>query len=139
MDSITLAEALELFKLPRMLGKNTRGDEVSANIGRFGPYIKFGDKYISIKDDDPHTITLERALELVTEKQKADAEREIKIFENTGISILNGRYGPYITDGKKNAKIPKDRAPASITLEESRSLLAEAPMRRRRTGRRAGS
>jgi DNA topoisomerase-1 len=139
MDSITLEEALALFNLPRTLGKNKSGDEVIANIGRFGPYIRYGSKFISIKnDDDPHTITLERALDLVAEKQKADAEREIKVFENEGISILNGRYGPYITDGKKNAKIPKGREPSSLTLDESRSLLAEAPARRRRQGRKAG-
>ena len=139
MDSIALEEALALFNLPRMLGKTGTGDEVIANIGRFGPYIRYGNKYISLKnDDDPHTVTLERALDLVGEKQKSDAEREIKVFENTGISILNGRYGPYITDGKKNAKIPKDRVPASLTLEESRTLLADAPVRRRRPGRKAG-
>ena len=139
MDSITLVEGLALFNLPRTLGKTGTGDEVIANIGRFGPYIRYGKKFISLKnDDDPHTVTLERALELVEEKLKADAEREIKVFENTGISILNGRYGPYITDGKKNAKIPKEREPASMTLEESRTLLAEAPVRRRRSGRKAG-
>ena len=139
MDSITLVEGLALFNLPRTLGKTGTGDDVIANIGRFGPYIRYGKKFISLKnDDDPHTVTLERALELVEEKLKADAEREIKVFENTGISILNGRYGPYITDGKKDAKIPKEREPASMTLEESRTLLAEAPVRRRRSGRKAG-
>ena len=139
MDSISLEEALALFKLPRTLGKTQAGDEVIANIGRFGPYIRYGNKFVSLKnEDDPHTITLERTHELIVEKQKIDAEKEIKVFENTGIAILNGRYGPYITDGKKNAKIPKNREPSSLTLEESQSLLAEAPMRRHRSGRKTG-
>jgi len=136
MDSITFAEAMELFKLPRQLGNSEDGEEVVANVGRFGPYVRYGSKFVSIKDDDPHTITLDRALELIAEKKKADAEKEIKVFEDSGISILNGRYGPYITDGKKNAKIPKDREPASLTLEESQTLLAEAPARGKRRARR---
>ena len=137
MDSITFAEAMELFKLPRQLGNTEDGEEVVANVGRFGPYIRYGSKFVSlIQEDDPHTVTLERALELITEKKKADAEKEIKIFADSGISILNGRYGPYITDGKKNAKIPKDREPASLTLEESQTLLAEAPARGKRRPRR---
>ena len=137
IDTITLEEALELYKLPRDLGHTKEGEEVAANIGRFGPYIRYGKKFVSLKkEDDPHTVTLERALELIDEKKKADAEKEIKIFEKEGISILNGRYGPYITDGNKNAKIPKDREPASLTLEESQTLLAEAPARRRRKTRR---
>jgi DNA topoisomerase-1 len=127
---------MELFKLPRQLGNTEDGEEVVANVGRFGPYVRYGSKFVSIKDDDPHTITLDRALELIAEKKKADAEKEIKVFEDSGISILNGRYGPYITDGKKNAKIPKDREPASLTLEESQTLLAEAPARGKRRARR---
>ncbi len=140
MDTIELDEALELFKLPRLLGETPEGEEVAANIGRFGPYIRYGSKFVSLKkEDDPYTVGLERALELIAEKKKADAEKEIKVFKDAGISILNGRYGPYITDGKKNAKIPKDREPASLTLEESQTILAEAPARggrrvRRKTG-----
>ena len=137
MDSITFADAMELFKLPRLLGNTDEGEEVVANIGRFGPYIRYGSKFVSIQqEDDPHTITFERALVLIAEKKKADSEKEIKIFSDSGISILNGRYGPYITDGKKNAKIPKDREPASLTLEESQTLLAEAPARGKRKPRR---
>lgn len=140
MDTITLEEGLELFKLPRELGHTPEGEEVVANIGRFGPYIRYGKKFVSIRnEDDPHTIKLDRALELIAEKKKADAEKEIKVFADSNISILNGRYGPYITDGKKNAKIPKDREPASMTLEESQTLLAEAPARgRRKTRRKTG-
>ena len=139
MDAITLEEGLELFRLPRELGHTPEGEEVVANIGRFGPYIRYGKKFVSLKEDDPHTVSLDRALEVIAEKKKADAEKEIKVFPESGISILNGRYGPYITDGKKNAKIPKDREPASLTLEESLTILAEAPARgRRRTKRKTG-
>src|SRR5690606_12386789 len=133
MDDITLEEALELFKLPRELGTTPEGEPVSANIGRFGPYIRYGDKFVSIRgDDDPYTITLERALELIEEKKRADANRIIKTFDGTDIQILNGRYGPYVTNGAKNAKIPKDREPKSLTLEECEALLAAAPERRGR-------
>ena len=133
IDTITLDDALDLFKLPRALGKTPEGEEVAASIGRFGPYLRYGIKFVSLKkEDDPYTITLERALELIGEKQKTDTSKQIKIFEGSGISILNGRYGPYVTDGKKNAKIPKDRDPASLNLEESMGLLAEAPATRGR-------
>ncbi len=131
LDLITLAEALELFKLPRALGQTEAGEEVAVSIGRFGPYIRYGSKFVSLKED-PYTITLERALELIAEKQKADAERQIKIFAEQGISVLKGRYGPYVTDGKKNAKVPKDKEPASLSLEESLKLLAAAPAARAR-------
>ncbi|GJM05414.1 MAG: DNA topoisomerase 1 [marine bacterium B5-7] len=133
LDSITFEEALELFKLPRILGETEEGEEVAASVGRFGPYIRYGSKFASLpKEEDPYTVTLERALELVAEKKKADAEKQIKIFVEEGISILNGRYGPYITDGTKNAKVPKDREPASLELEECITLLAAAPASRGR-------
>ena len=133
MDSITLEEALKLFELPRQLGEMPDGEPVSASIGRFGPYVKYGSKYVSIpKGEDPHTITLERALELIEEKRQADANRVIKTFDEAGIQVLNGRYGPYITDGEKNARIPKDVEPAELTLEHCRKLLEEAPARKRR-------
>jgi len=133
LDSITFEEALELFKLPRILGDTDEGEEVAASVGRFGPYIRYGSKFASLpKEEDPYTVTFERALELVAEKKKADAEKQIKIFVEEGISILNGRYGPYITDGTKNAKVPKDREPASLELEECITLLAAAPVSRGR-------
>ena len=133
LDSITFEEALELFKLPRILGDTEEGEEVAASVGRFGPYIRYGSKFASLpKEEDPYTVTFERALELVAEKKKADAEKQIKIFVEQGISILNGRYGPYITDGTKNAKVPKDREPASLELEECITLLAAAPVSRGR-------
>ena len=131
MDSITLEEALELFKLPRELGESPEGEQISTNIGRFGPYIKYDNKFVSLKvkeGDDPYTITLERALELVAEKKEFDANREIKIFEGTDIKILRGRYGPYITDGVKNARIPKDvEDPVSLDLPTCEELIEKAP------------
>jgi DNA topoisomerase-1 len=129
MNEITQEEALELFKLPRKLGETPDGLPVSASVGRFGPYVRYGDKYVSIKEDDPYTIALPRALEVIEEKKIADAERLILDFEAEGIQVLNGRYGPYITDKAKNARVPKDREPKSLTLEECRELLAAAPAR----------
>ena len=132
MDSITLEEALELFKLPRELGVSPEGEQISANIGRFGPYIKYDSKFVSLKvkeGDDPYTVTLERALELVAEKKEFDANREIKVFEGTDIVILRGRYGPYITDGNKNARIPKDvEDPATLDLATCQDLIEKAPL-----------
>ncbi len=137
MNTITLEEALVLFNLPRDLGKTDEDEEMQANIGRFGPYIRYGKKFVSLKDpDDPYTVTRERALEVVAEKKQADAERIIKVFEGSDVQVLKGRYGPYITDGKKNAKIPKDREPGSLTLEECDELIAAAPERKGR-GRKA--
>ncbi len=131
MDTITLEEALDLFKLPRELGVSPEGEQISVNIGRFGPYVKYDSKFVSLKTgegDDPYTITLERALELVAEKKEFDANREIKVFEGTDIKILRGRYGPYITNGEKNARIPKDvEDPASLDLATCEELIAKAP------------
>ena len=136
MDSITLEEAIELFKLPRELGVSPEGEEISANIGRFGPYIKYAGKFVSLKvneGDDPFTVTLERALELVAEKKEFDAKREIKVFEGTEIKILRGRYGAYITDGVKNARIPKEiEDPETLSLELCQELIEKAPSPRSR-------
>ena len=132
MNEIDLETAMELFKLPRKLGETPDGLAVSASIGRFGPYVRYGDKYVSIKDDDPYTIELPRALELIEQKKIDDANRIILDFEEPGIQVLNGRYGPYITNKKKNARVPKDREPKSLTLEECEELLAAAPERGRR-------
>ena len=132
MNDVTLEEAFELFKLPRKLGETADGLSVSASIGRFGPYVRYGDKYLSIKEDDPYTIELARALELIELKRIEDANRIILDFEEQGIQVLNGRYGPYITDKAKNARVPKDREPKTLTLEECVELLAAAPLRSRR-------
>jgi DNA topoisomerase-1 len=132
MDHITLDEALELFKLPRELGETEDGEPVSTNIGRFGPYVKYGSKFVSLKvkeGDDPYTLTLERALELIRDKKEFDANREIKVFAGTDIKILRGRYGPYITDGSKNARIPKDiEDPSTLDQTTCQELLDKAPL-----------
>ncbi|MEQ9563899.1 MAG: topoisomerase C-terminal repeat-containing protein, partial [Woeseiaceae bacterium] len=136
MNDISLPDALELFKLPRKLGETADGQTVTASVGRFGPYIRYGDKYVSIRgDDDPYTIELPRALELIEEKKIADANRIIQDFEAEGIQVLNGRYGPYITDKTKNARVPKDTDPKSLSLEECKALLEAAPVRGRRGGK----
>ena len=132
MTDIDLETAMALFKLPRKLGETEDGLPVSASVGRFGPYVRYGDKYVSMKEDDPYTVELPRALELIAEKILADANRLILDFEAEGIQVLNGRYGPYITNKEKNARVPKDREPKSLTLEECIELLAAAPVRGRR-------
>ncbi|MET0293277.1 MAG: DNA topoisomerase, partial [Steroidobacteraceae bacterium] len=130
MDTITLEQALELFKLPRDVGETADGEKITVAIGRFGPYIKYGAKYVSLKEpDDPYTVTLERCIECIEAKKVLDANRIIQDFGDTGIQVLNGRYGPYITDKERNARIPKDRDPKTLTLEECQALLAAAPVR----------
>jgi DNA topoisomerase-1 len=137
MDQITHEQAMELFKLPRKLGTTASGEEITTNVGRFGPYVKYGAKYVSLKTDDPYEITPERALEVIREKEIADANRLILDFPDAGIQVLNGRYGPYITDKARNAKIPKDKDPKSLNLAECQALLAAAP-ERGKWGRRGG-
>jgi DNA topoisomerase I len=133
MDTITMEEALPLFQLPRLLGATPEGEEIQVNIGRFGPYVRFGDRFASIKgDDDPYTIDLERALVVVAEKKEADAKRTIRDFEVDGIKILRGRWGPYVTDRDRNARIPKDEDAEQLTLERCRELLAAAPPKKGR-------
>ena len=127
IDSITLEDALALTKLPRQLGQSPEGTAIAANIGRFGPYIRHGDKFVSLKgDDDPYTVTLERALELIEAKKLADAARQLKVFPDSPVRVLNGRYGPYVTDGEKNARLPKDLEPDKLTLAQCVELLATA-------------
>lgn len=133
MHTITLAEALDLFRLPRKLGQDN-GEEVSVGIGRFGPFAKRGSVYASLKkEDDPYTIDLAHAVFLINEKEEIARNRVIKAFDGSDIQVLNGRYGPYISDGKLNGRIPKDREPASLTLEEVQKLMEETgkPMRGR--------
>jgi len=135
MATITLEDALELYKLPRKLGETPEGEPVSASIGRFGPYVRYGDKFASMRGEDPYTIDLPMALEIIREKKEADANRLIQDFEAEGIQVLNGRYGPYITNQEKNARVPKDRDPKSLTLAECQELLEKAPLRRKRGGK----
>ncbi len=132
IDDVTMEEALEMFKLPRTVGQTKDGKDILTNHGQFGPYIKFGSTYVSIKPDDPFTITLERALELIDAKIETDKNKYITQFEGTKIAVLNGRYGPYITDGTKNAKIPKDIEPAKLTLKDCEELLKAAPAKSKR-------
>ncbi|MCW0376300.1 DNA topoisomerase I [Xanthomonas sacchari] len=125
MHTITLEEALELFLMPRSLGQD-QGEEVSVGIGRFGPFAKRGSVYASLKkEDDPYTIDLARAVFLIEEKEEIARNRIIKEFPGSDIQVLNGRFGPYISDGKLNGKIPKDREPASLSLDEVQKLLEE--------------
>jgi DNA topoisomerase I len=131
MQNITLDEALELFKLPRELGETPDGLPLLVNIGRFGPFVKYGAKYASLKkDDDPYTVSLERALEIVREKEALDASRTLREFPEHGIRILKGRFGPYATDAGRRASIPKGKDPATVTLEEAMKLLDEAPAKK---------
>ena len=130
IDTVTLEQALEMFKLPRTVGKTADGQEIKANIGRFGPYVQVDKTYVSIKPLDPQTITEAEARELYQEKLAKDAAKHINEFKG-GIKVLNGPYGPYITDGKKNARIGKDVDPAKITEDEAKKLLAEAPAKKK--------
>src|SRR6478672_8717872 len=133
MHTISLEDALELFKLPRKLGQSN-GEEVSVGIGRFGAFAKRGSVYASLKkEDDPYTVDLARAVFLIDEKEEIARNRIIKEWAESEIQVLNGRFGPYLSDGKFNGKIPKDREPASLTLEEAQQFMAETgkPMRGR--------
>ena len=138
LDTITFEEAMDLFKLPRTLGETPEGEKVSTNIGRFGPYVRYNNKFVSIKKDtySPYDITLEQALELIKEKKIADANKIIKTFDD-GIQILNGRWGPYVTDGSKNGKIPKDVEANTLTHEECLEILANTPDKKSRTTKKA--
>ena len=119
LETITLEEALDLFKLPRNVGEY-ENEEVVIAIGRFGPYVRHKGKFYSLKKEyDPYTVNIDEAIEVIEAKRKADAEKTIKVFdENPDYKILNGRWGPYLKAGKKNVRLPKDREPESFTLEE---------------------
>ncbi|MDE2148692.1 MAG: DNA topoisomerase I [Gammaproteobacteria bacterium] len=127
IDTITLDEALALFRLPRRLGTLPGGEEVQVNIGRFGPYARYGEQFVSLKkDDDPYTVTLERVTELIQAKQAALEAATIKRFGDTGIRIVKGRFGPYITDGKRRARLPKLRDAQSLSVFECEAYLHDA-------------
>lgn len=133
IENITLADALELMKMPRDMGL-FEDKPVVVNIGRFGPYVLHDKKFVSIpKEEDPYTITPQRAIELIEAKRVADANKTIKLFdENPEVQVLNGRFGPYIKVGKKNVKIPKGKEPKELTLEECLTLAENAPERKGR-------
>lgn len=127
IDTITLEQALDLFKLPRKLGALPSGEEVEANIGRFGPYVRYGKSFVSLKkDDDPFTIELPRAIELIEAKAAALKAATIREFPGTGIKIIKGRFGPYITDGERRANIPRTRDPATLSALDCEFFLNEA-------------
>jgi DNA topoisomerase-1 len=126
IETVTLDQALHAFKLPRLVGETSDGQVIKANIGRFGPYIQVDKLFVSIKPLDPHTISLDEALELYANKLKTDAEKNIADFGD-GVKVLKGRYGPYVTDGVKNAKIDKATTPESITHEQAIEMLKKAP------------
>ena len=125
MQDVTLEQALDLFKLPRDLGEY-ENKKVVAAIGRFGPYIRHDGKFVSLKKDidDPYTVKLDRAIELIEEKRKADKEKVINIFESEGIEVLNGRWGPYIKYNKKNYKISKKLEAKDLSLEDCKEIIA---------------
>lgn len=131
MDTITLQEALTLFKLPREVGEY-EGEQVVIGLGRFGPYIKHKNNYYSLeKSDDPHTIILARAIEIILLKKKEEKEKIINEFPgDQQVRIIKGRYGPYISIGKANFKIPKDKDPASLTLEDCLRIAESTPASR---------
>ena len=136
IESITLEEALDLFKLPRIIGQFEEKD-MTAALGRFGPYVRHDSKFFSLtKEQDPHTITAEEGVTLIELKRKTDAERLIKAFtENPDIQVLNGRFGPYIVAGKKNVKIPKGEEPTELTLERCQELADATPDKPAKGGR----
>jgi DNA topoisomerase-1 len=150
-DSVTLEEVLPLFELPRQLGSTPDGETVMVNTGRFGPYAGFVDEMVrdhleanpvkgiellaqnvSIEPEDPHTIELERAIEFIEKKKASDREKEIRLFEGSAVQILDGRWGPFITNGFKNVKPPADSDPASLTQEQCQELLDGSDKERKR-------
>jgi DNA topoisomerase-1 len=128
LEDVTLEQALKMFELPRTVGTTEDGKEIKANIGRFGPYIQVDKIFVSIKPMSPFDVTEAEARVLYAEKLQKEADKYIQQFPG-GISVVNGQYGPYITDGKKNAKIPKDSDPKKLTEAECKKLLDEAPAR----------
>lgn len=131
IETVTLEQAKEMFKLPRRVGTTADGQEITANIGRFGPYIKVDKTFVSIKDHDPMTINEATARRLYNAKRKKDAAKYIQTFSGN-LQVLNGPYGPYVTDGKKNAKVPDGVEPAALTEAEAKALLQQAPAKRPR-------
>ena len=131
IETITLEEALEMFKLPRVIGQNEDGKDIKTNVGRFGPYVQLDKTYASITHEEIFTITLEEAIQKIKDKIEQKNKNKIQEFDD-GIKVLNGRFGPYVTDGKVNAKIPKDKTPEDLTHEEFKALIAEAPAKKGR-------
>jgi DNA topoisomerase I len=136
LETITLEEALELFKLPRDLGEY-ENKKVTVSIGRFGPYIRHDNKFVSLgKEDDPFTVEFDRAVELIETKREKDRKAVIKTFdEEPELTVLNGRWGPYISFKKKNYKIPKKVKAEELSLEDCKKIIDEAPEPKTKRGR----
>jgi DNA topoisomerase-1 len=134
IDSITLDDAIRLFKLPEKIGEFEK-EEILINIGPFGPYVKCGKTNVSMKDIDIFSLSEIDAITRIKEKREIDANREINIFDSSGIKVLNGMYGPYITDGKKNVRIPKDVDPKALDELTCIEMIKNAPKRRARRTR----
>lgn len=130
LKDVTLEQALEMYKLPREVGKTADGKKITANFGRFGPYIQIEKTYVSIKPLDPLSISEAEALEFYEKKLQGDKDKFISQFTD-GISVVKGPYGPYVTDGKRNARIPKDTDPKSIDEKLAREMLEKTPAKRR--------
>jgi len=127
IDTITLDQALALFELPRKLGLLDNGEEVEVNIGRFGPYVRHGKAFVSLKkDDDPYTITMERAQELIEQKAAALEAATLRTYEGSPVRIIKGRFGPYITDGSRRAPLPRGKEPESLSVLDCEFFLNEA-------------
>jgi DNA topoisomerase-1 len=128
IETISLDEALQLFKLSRTIGE-IDGKAVDVASGRFGPYLKYNSAFVAIpKDYDPYHITLDEAKKLIDEKAEKEANKLIKTFqENEDLQLLNGRFGPYISYNKKNYKIPKEKVPAELSYEEALKIIQDAP------------
>ena len=128
LETITMEEVLDLFKLPRDLG-NYEGKKVTVSIGRFGPYLRHDNKFVSLgKEDDPFTVDLNRAIELIETKKEKDRKAVIKIFDGEpDLKILNGRWGPYISFKKKNYKVPKKMKAEELTLNDCKKIISETP------------
>ena len=132
INSISLEDALELFELPRILGEYEE-QSVRANIGRYGPYVQLGKLFVSLpKEDDPMTVNLDRAIELIKVKQEEEKNKIIKLFpENEDVQLLNGRYGAYLKIGRSNFRLPKDKDPKELSLEECLEIAENQPKKKR--------
>ena len=129
LDDITLEQALPMFALPRIVGKTDDGEVIEANIGRFGPYVKVGKTFVSIKPLDPYKISEKEARELYAAKLKKEADKYFQEFKS-GIKVVNGPYGPYVTNGKRNVKLPEKENPSKITEEQAKIILDSQPVKK---------
>jgi DNA topoisomerase I len=132
MDDATLKDALKLFDLPRLVGKASDGVEITAQFGRFGPYLKHGSLFVSINADEIFDITIAEAEARINAKKTSNENSIIKEFsENEKVKVKKGRFGPYVTDGKVNAKITKGTEPESLTLDQCLDLIKNAPAKKK--------